>query len=153
MIGKITLVAPKETCIEGVVYKVKIGNKFYIGSTKMKLKIRANKHNAQIKNGSKSKFHTELRNNNIFKVDCQEIYRGTEYLDIENKLIYESLNDKNCLNMKVVRSTKERKRALNNKKAPCKLCDKVIMKKNMARHLRHMHNVSNFDLFSKKVII
>lgn len=151
MIGKLALISIDNNLIDGIVYKVKIGNKYYIGSTKMKLTIRANKHNNQIKNGSKTKFHSECINNNIYKVKCEEIYRGINYKDVENKLILESLNDPNCLNMKAAISNKERRREQNNKKTDCKLCGKVMMKKNMNRHLRQMHNVSKFDFICQKV--
>jgi len=151
MIGKITLIKPIEIIPEGYVYKVNIGAKYYIGSTKLKLSQRANKHNYHIKTKPKCKFHIECVNNNIFKVKCEEIYKGKDYLEIENNIILESLNDPNCLNMKAVKSNKERRRKQNNIKTECRLCGKVIMKKNMRRHLRQMHNVTDFDFICQKV--
>lgn len=152
-IWKIPLNGETEFKQKGMVYRVNIGNKYYIGSTKLPLSLRASKHNYKIKNGSKTKFHQEAIKNNIFKVKCEEIYCGEDYIDVENKMILESLEDKNCLNMIVVKQTKERKKELSRKRGDCKLCGKEIMKKNMARHLRQMHHVTKFDIFKKKAKI
>lgn len=154
MIGKIvkiTLDDEEEKKVKGLVYKVNIGKKFYIGSTKMKLNQRQHKHNYRIRNGSKSKFHQEAIKNNIFKVKCEEIYSGEDYLEVENKMILESIEDKNCLNMRVVKTTAERRKEQKSRKGECPLCGLVLMKKNRARHLRNKHNVTKFDFLCKKV--
>jgi hypothetical protein len=143
-IVKITLDENDVDEINGIVYKVNIGNKYYIGSTKNKLNERENKHNFKIKNGSKTKFHDECIKNNIYKVKCIELYRGTDYKEIENKIVLESLNDKHCLNMKAVISNKERRKEQRSVKGKCELCGVEMLKKNLKRHKQNFHKVSLF---------
>ena len=142
---------PDQEKIQGTVYKVEIGDKFYFGSTKEPLNKRANKHNYKIRNGSKTKFHIECQNNLIYNVKCEEIYKGDDFQEYENKLILENINNPNCLNMKVVKADEERKKQLRKKKTTCQLCDKEITCKNMSRHLKNIHKVSNDQFFGKKV--
>jgi len=143
MLGKL-FVIPLYNESDGRVYKINIGDKFYIGSTKMGLKIRANKHNTKLKSGSKCKIYEEARLQKVDKLYCEEIYYGKFYKDIENEMITKHLGKENCLNMRVVKTTPERRKMMLNKKKQCDLCGKLILSKNMARHKKNIHKVVPF---------
>tara|TARA_R110002153_G_scaffold266213_1_gene429360 strand:- start:406 stop:858 length:453 start_codon:yes stop_codon:yes gene_type:complete len=67
--------------IDGIIYKIEIGEDFYIGSTETTLKIREKRHNNDLK-WRNQKLQKFCKENNINKITLIEL----EKVKIENKL-------------------------------------------------------------------
>lgn len=61
--------------MEAFVYKIEIGDDFYIGSTKQRLGQRGGEHNREIRDGNESPFYSFCRENDIKKVKCIQLER------------------------------------------------------------------------------
>lgn len=78
------------------VYCIYLGNDIYFGSTKVPLHRREIRHNCRLRAGnSKAKLYEKARELGINHLECQLLYEGDDYLQIEHELI----ENNKCLNM------------------------------------------------------
>jgi hypothetical protein len=134
----------------GFIYKIEVEGQLYIGSTKLKLCQRQQLHNQGLNNPNNKDYNTYLyrfcREHNVKKIICEliETVEDSELLLLEQgfiNLLEPSLNCKRAyrteeerLEQKLLDIKKQ-----NNKKSKCPICDKLMLKNNIKRHIRNNH--------------
>mgnify|MGYP003650311726 FL=1 len=140
--------------IDGIIYKIEIGEDFYIGSTETTLKIREKRHNNDLK-WRNQKLQKFCKENNINKITLIEL----EKVKIENKLelriieqdyinkLQPSLNSQRAYISKEERKEYKKEYYENNKnnykktayiwdnkRVKCELCGLELNRSSLSRH-------------------
>ena len=129
----------------GFIYKIEVGEELYIGSTKKKLYYRQSQHNYTLNNPNNKSYNYPLykfcRTHNIEKIICEliETVDDNELLLLEQeyiKMLEPTLNIRRAYQTKEERKEQNR---LKNKKSKCPICDKLMIKKNINKHIGRIH--------------
>jgi hypothetical protein len=131
----------------GFIYKIEVEGELYIGSTKNKyLSSRQSLHNHNLNNPNSKCYNTPLykfcRTHNIEKIICEMI---EEVDDTELKILEQEYINKLEPSLNTIRAyrteeeLKEQIRLKSKKKSNCPICDKLMIKKNINKHIRNIH--------------
>ena len=130
----------------GFIYQIKIGEDFYIGSTKKKLYYRQSQHNHILNNPNNRSYNYPLykfcREKKVEKIICEliETVDDTELVILEQeyiKMLEPTLNTNRAIRTEEERL--EQKNLHNNKKSKCPICGKEMIKNNINRHMKSNH--------------
>jgi hypothetical protein len=134
----------------GIIYKIVVGEKIYIGSTKLKLCQRQSQHNQGLRNPNSKDYNYLLykfcREHNVEKIICQLI----ETVDNENIRIKEqeymnmldpSLNRHRAFQTEEqkIEQQKDYMKKKNKIKSNCPECGMLMIKNNIKQHIRNIH--------------
>ena len=146
----------------GYIYQINIGDKKYIGSTKMKyLCERQQKHNQELKQGKKqTPLFEECRKQNITKIICEliekvEVENIKELRTIEQKYItelnpqlnmfrairtQEDIKKDGCIRTKkYMEKNKEKLKSKRSELVECPICNIQITRGCLSRHKKRQH--------------
>ena len=135
----------------GFIYKIEIGEDFYIGSTKNNyLSQRQSYHNYSLNNPHRKNYNCPLyrfcREKKVKKIICELI---EEVEDSELKIIEQeymdmlepSLNTYRAFQTKKQRLEQQKKQ--NEKKGNCPICNKEMRKNNINKHINTFNKIDN----------
>jgi len=135
----------------GFIYKIEIGENLYIGSTKYKyLCDRQYIHNYKLKNGCQYNLYRFCREKKVEKIICEliETVEDSELRILEQEYINKlqpTLNSQKAY--RTEEEYKEQMRLINKKysqkKSNCPICDKLMLKRNIKRHINTFHKIDN----------
>ena len=126
----------------GFIYKIEVEGELYIGSTKLKLCQRQYQHNHEFNNSNRKDYNNHLykfcREKKVKKIICELIEEvdDTELVILEQeyiKMLEPTLNSNRAYR------TEEEQKEYNNKKSKCPICDKLMIKNNVKKHIRRIH--------------
>ena len=134
----------------GIIYKIVVGEKIYIGSTKLKLCQRQSQHNQGLRNPNSKDYNLPLykfcREHNVEKIICELIekvdndnitIKEQEYMDLLNP----TLNT--CRAFRTEEQLKEYQKDYMKKKnkikSNCPICYKKMIKNNIKQHINNIH--------------
>ena len=130
----------------GFIYQIKIGEDFYIGSTKKKLYYRQSQHNHILNNPNNRSYNYPLykfcREKKVEKIICELI---EEVVDNELILLEQEYMNmlEPTLNTRGAYRTEEEKIEYYKKKSKwksnCPICGKLIIKKYIKQHINRIH--------------
>ena len=135
----------------GFIYKIKVNNELYIGSTKYKyLSQRQYLHNQGLNNPNDSHYNIYLykfcREYNVKKIICELI---EEVDDNELKILeqeYINMLEPTLNSNRAYRTEEELKQQIrlnnkkhNNMKSNCPICNKKLLKKYINTHIKSQH--------------
>ena len=140
----------------GFIYQIKIGEDFYIGSTKLKLSQRQQLHNQCLNNPKNIGYNYYLykfcREHNVKKIICEllETVEDGELKILEQeyiKMLEPTLNTNRAY--RTIEEYKEQMRLINKKhseknnkiKSNCPICGLEMLKKNIKQHIKNIHNI------------
>jgi hypothetical protein len=133
----------------GFIYKIEVEGQLYIGSTKKKyLYKRQSQHNHCLNNPNNKDYNYPLyrfcREHNVKKIICELIEEvdDTELVLIEQE--YMNMLEPTLNSQRAYRTEEEKKeqiRLKNNKKSNCPICDKLMLKNYIKRHIRNNHKL------------
>ena len=130
----------------GFIYKIEVAGELYIGSTKNKLYLRQSTHNHSLNNPNYKDYNYPLykfcREKKVKKIICELIEEvdDNELVLLEQeyiKMLEPSLNS-----YRAIRTEEEKieyYKINNNKKSKCPICDKLMIKNNVKKHIRRIH--------------
>jgi len=130
----------------GFIYKIEVAGELYIGSTKNKLNLRQSTHNHSLNNPNYKDYNYPLykfcREKKVKKIICELIEEvdDNELVLLEQeyiKMLEPSLNS-----YRAIRTEEEKieyYKINNNKKSKCPICDKLMIKNNVKKHIRRIH--------------
>ena len=131
----------------GFIYQIKVGEDLYIGSTKNKyLSNRQAHHNHTLNNQHRKSYNTPLykfcREKKVKKIICEIIEEvdDSELILLEQEyitMLEPSLNTRGAY--QTIEERLEQKKKYNNMKSNCPICDKLMIKKNINKHIRNIH--------------
>ena len=137
----------------GFIYKIEVDEECYVGSTIEKyLSNRQGKHNYSL-NNSNNKSHNKYlykycREHNVKKIICKKL----EEVDNENIRIKEqeyinklkpTLNSNRAFQTEEEREEQKKKcnKIYYEKKSNCPICNKLLLKNYIKRHILRKHNI------------
>jgi len=156
--------------MKGIIYKINIDNEIYIGSTtEQYLSTRQSHHNYSLRNRVESAYlYKKCIEKNITKIICEFIkyveYENLDELRIEEELTRQeynaTLNEVKCYRSNeerlendrnwyhknkekrqdYIEKNKEVIKQKKNQKINCPICNKLITKYNMKRHIDSQHH-------------
>ena len=130
----------------GFIYKIEVEGELYIGSTKKKLYKRQTLHNYYLNNPNSKNYNTYLyrfcREHNIEKIICELIEEvdNTELVLLEQEyitMLEPSLNTRRAYRTK--EEHLEQMRLINKIKSKCPICNKLMLKNYINRHITNNH--------------
>ena len=135
----------------GFIYKIEVEGELYIGSTKQKyLSNRQGLHNHILNNPNDIHYNIYLyrfcREKKVEKIICEllETVEDSELVLLEQEyinMLEPSLNTRRAYQTEEERLEQIRlkNKKHNNKKSNCPICDKLIIKNYIKRHIRNIH--------------
>ena len=131
----------------GFIYKIEVGEELYVGSTKQKYLCRRQGQHNKILNNSKYKdyniyLYRFCREHNIEKIICELIEEvdNTELVLLEQEyitMLEPSLNTRRAYRTK--EEHLEQMRLINKIKSKCPICNKLMLKNYINRHITNNH--------------
>ena len=136
----------------GFIYKIEIEGQLYIGSTKQKLNIRQTKHNQGLHNPNDTNYNLLLyrfcREKKVKKIICELIDEvdDSELVLLEQEyitMLEPTLNSQRAFQTieERLEQMKEHNKKNNNIKSNCPICDKLMIKNNIKRHIKEVHKL------------
>ena len=136
----------------GIIYKIEVEGELYIGSTKQKLNNRQALHNHNLNNSNRKDYNIYLyrfcREHNVSKIICEMIeeVEDSELRILEQEyitMLEPSLNSYRAFQTieELLEQIRLKNKKQNNKKSNCPICDKLMIKKNIKRHIKEVHKL------------
>jgi hypothetical protein len=137
----------------GFIYQIKVNNELYIGSTKYKYLCQRQKiHNHVLNNPNRIDYNSPLykfcREKKVKKIICEllETVEDSKLRILEQEYINKlepTLNTNRAYRTEEERIEQKRldTKKHNNMKSNCPICNKEMLKNNIKRHNRIIHNI------------
>ena len=136
----------------GFIYKIEVDNELYIGSTKKNLSYRQASHNCKLNNlpnkDSNIYLYRFCREKKVKKIICEllQTVDDTKLKILEQEYINKLKPSLNTIRVCITEEQRiEKKKEHTNKnnkiKSKCPICGKEMLKNNIYRHIRNIHNI------------